>query len=146
MDSDAILEAWGFSRLRRECAECGKEITAKNKGGYCGACLCRRANILVTCEECGTQFPRLASVVVRNIGRKGQKLIMCGKKCFGKRMGRLYGFAVHGKGRRKRNEAVWARVWKAHLTTGFGARRLNRLLNVPVCTISSILRAKKKES
>ena len=142
-DPNKLLRQKGLLEPKRRCRGCGRDITGENQGiRFCEACRL----IPVACEGCGEVILRRRQDVI-NAARRGQEHQFCGKRCFGAWVGTNYGFAVHpgnagGKGGKRKYD--YSFVWAEHLRTGYGCRRLSRLLSIPESSISHILRAQKK--
>jgi len=101
----------------------------------------RLPDIELTCEYCGKVFYR-RRVNVHSPGR------FCSHKCQGKVIGQVYGFAVNPQNARTRHSRKWdyELVYKARDQTGWGGRRLSRMLGIPKPTIEKILSLRGRSS
>lgn len=123
-----ILTKWGIALpVSRPCQSCGEPITHR-KARYCEKCRI----ISVECPSCATLFLVRRAEMLRQFGRR-----FCSHQCFGKLLGKTFGSMP----RKKKYD--YDLVWTKHLETGFGRRRLSRLLNIPEGAISMILRVKR---
>lgn len=147
-DVDTLKIRYGLPTSQRCCIKCGRHIYKNSRTGLCMKCYKDSKRIQVACSCCGKLTEILTSTLIHNFNHPGpnnkiQQFTFCSQKCKGKFIGENYGFKAHPENRimclgyRKHD---WDYVWQKHLETGYGARRLNRLLNIPEATISMILK------
>ena len=124
------------------CLNCGQPTRRKL---YCNRkCQHEYCYPLMECAQCGTLSRRRAKELISHIsyGQKKERLF-CGRRCQGKWGGEYYGFKPGHKGhkgnlgKRKYNESTIYDCWQE---TGFGARKLSRILKIPCGTVSKYLR------
>lgn len=107
----------------RPCLNCGK-LTPNLK--YCSRdCQFEYTHIRVVCDECGTEFRRFQSTLIRRIGKDEQKFVFCSRRCNGKFTGRNYGFVV---------KHDYKAVFNLQ-AQGYRPREIARLLNIPYGSI-----------
>lgn len=77
---------------KRICLNCGNVIENNNKKFCNNDCSKAYHTLKLTCEECGTEFPRRTSEVLSYDDHHKRGHYFCSKKCFGKWCGTNYGF------------------------------------------------------
>lgn len=76
----------------KNCIYCGDEFKSYNSF-YCSRnCQINSKQVIMTCCICGKVFSELKSQAVARLKRSKSKKIYCSKKCFGKFIGKTYGF------------------------------------------------------
>jgi hypothetical protein len=129
----------------KRCDYCGRLFDGYNHGVYCSPeCNHKAKYTFIACDNCGKLFERLTTNLVWVTSRRGSKYAFCSKFCQGQYMGIHFGTkaCVQNHYQRKYNYDM---VWQTHLQTGYGTRRLARLLNIGEPSISKILHKKRTE-
>jgi hypothetical protein len=72
--------------------------------------------------------------------RYRQGSLFCSKQCARKWLGDQYGFERYPEHKWRKRKYNWDAVWKAHIETGYGYKKLSKQLGIPSATIASILR------
>ena len=153
MPIDSVKQRLGLSAERiKLCLHCGKPV----KPGHSfhnKECRHEYHQIKLICPECGNIFTRPQSEILFKLNHPQSKNgkpvehFFCSQKCLAIWAGKHYGFAAHpencGSGSRA-PKYDYDIVWRKHLETGFGAKKLSRLLNIPVSSISVILWKKRR--
>ena len=96
----------------------------------------------VVCDQCGKEFIRRRSLVIRNPHH------FCGKECRARWRGLHYGFHVHPENCMKTvRKYDYDAIWQKHLETGYNARQLSELVfpDIPVPSIYAILVKMRKK-
>ena len=115
-----------------ECPVCGKISSHK----FCSIeCQKKWHQIIVECSNCGKLFTRSESELLGHY----RNSLFCSRECFGKWISERYGFKAHPENCGRHKQWDYSLVSKTRLETGYGARRLSRLLNIPDGTINGIL-------
>ena len=73
------------------------------------------------------------------LGHYRNSLFCSKKECFGKWISERYGFKAHPENCGKTRKWDYSLVWKTRLETGYGAKGLSQLLEIPASTINGIL-------
>lgn len=132
------------TRVSRLCIVCSKRLNGKANYKYCSKdCQYQDSHILVRCDNCGNLKQVGKSHIITQTKR--YQHFFCSKYCRSQWAGNHYGFGIHKKhGSGSPRKWDWELVWNTHIETGFGCNRLSRLLNIPLGTISYILRMCRK--
>jgi len=119
-------------KLLYECPVCGKISSHK----FCSIeCQKKWHQIIVECTNCGKLFTRSESELLGHY----RNSLFCSRECFGKWISERYGFKAHPENCGRHKQWDYSLVSKTRLETGYGARRLSKLLNIPDGTINGIL-------
>jgi len=119
-------------KLLYECSVCGKISSHE----FCSIeCQKKWHQIIVECTNCGKLFTRSESELLGHY----RNSLFCSRECFGKWISERYGFKAHPENCGRHKQWDYSLVSKTRLETGYGARRLSRLLNIPDGTINGIL-------
>ena len=150
-DADKVRAKFGLP-LKRKCPICGSYL----RKGRCNRphSTGRGRRVTIACDECGKHFERLEKRVIWEANHatslipEGKQHYFCNRKCYGKWFAKHYGFQAHPENacyRGNPRHHDYDIVWQKHIETGFGCRRLGRLLNIPEGTVSFILAKKRRE-
>jgi hypothetical protein len=94
-DRDVLRERYGIP-IYPHCTTCGKQLYKNNKTGYCKKCPPKSKIIMVECSGCGKLFQTTTYDIIHRIQHKHSDTgLYCSKQCWGKYIGKNYGFAVH---------------------------------------------------
>lgn len=94
VDSERLNARYGLPTLAQPCLTCGKPTLKAS--GFCNRkCRSDYVWITVACDECGVLFKRRQGELAYGVGKRNYNHIYCSRKCFGKRLGRDYGFIAH---------------------------------------------------
>lgn len=112
-----------------QCMNCGKPI---RKGIFCSPkCFAQYHMATLICSYCGKTFSLNTAKAYWRTVRSKSGLVFCNRICHGKWAGKNYG---------RKNKWDYEKIYKTRDDTGFGAIKLSRLLNIPVSSLTYILR------
>jgi len=120
------------------CQNCGKEMLGNNRQvkTFCSKkCWIDYHQVPIECEMCGEIFYVRQSIVLSK--HKSHNPRFCSNTCQGKWLGENY-----GKG--KQCKWDWSRVYELRDSTGWGAIRIGRALDIPFSTVNRILSKRYK--
>jgi hypothetical protein len=119
-----------------KCCVCGTLSTSEFCSNECKQTWTR---IPVVCSGCGKLFFRSRHQFMANY-RHHNIALFCSPLCTGRWIQEQWGFNRYPEHAGRNRKYDWDEVWKSHLETGYGGRRLSKKLNIPLGTIASILR------
>ena len=127
-----------------KCLNCGKIVYRTSPVRFCSGECRRKYNIIqVSCSECGALFP--LGRYDLNDRTKNHKIseIFCSRKCFGRYVGRNYGFGAHPEHcsiKARSRKWNYGEIKRIRQLTGWGATRISRYLSIPESSVGKILR------
>lgn len=144
INSQKLRYRLGLPSKYRRCLNCDRLTLEKI---YCSRqCFHEYSTIQVVCSQCGTLFPiRKSQLIPHRVKQRKTEEMFCSTQCYGKWTGIHHGFGIYPE-HRKGRKWDYDIVWQEHLATGYGSRRLSRILKIPEPTISVILKCKRKET
>lgn len=115
-----------------QCLKCGKAIRS---GIFCSRqCFSQYHTATLSCSYCGNTFTLQTARAYQRTDRSTSGQIYCSKSCQGKWLAEQHGF---------QRKWDYEKIFQARDDTGFGPRKLSRLLNIPEYAISRILRKRQ---
>lgn len=122
------------------CLNCGKLIQTQGKKFCSHECQHLYSQIPIKCSECGEIFHISKSQLFARETRRKVEGYWCSKQCFGKWLSRNHGFIKHPENRgHAKRKWDYEKIYQIRDITGFGARKIGHILNIPEVTISNIL-------
>jgi len=144
LNRNEIRAEYGLPAVYGNCLNCDEPLPSANDR-FCNI-KCRHdySWIDVACSQCGKLTKVRRCILIYRTNRpqsysnKLQQRWFCSTTCRGRYVGRTYGFGVHKKFHNPRTHN-YDLILHIKRETGFGARKLSRLLKIPESTISSII-------
>ncbi len=120
------------------CIVCGSEIKERNRkwkhSAFCSVeCGKKYHHPTLICDQCGKAFTRQLSYILRTKNDAGT---FCSRQCYGKWLGRNYGFSVHPENCGAKSKYDYSEIDRLYIE-GLSCAEISRRLNMPVTTIYS---------
>lgn len=126
-----------------ECLNCRKPTPNKK---YCSKeCRYEHTHPLVECDICHQLFRRRHTDLF-NPSSGTHNHYFCSKSCQGRWLAKNYGWRKGVKNEGKPRKYDYDLIWNKHLETGYGSRRLARILNISEPTISNVLSMYRRQN
>lgn len=131
-------------KRERTCAYCGNP-RSRNNHKYCSrACACKAHRVDVTCEECGSTVNRtLSETKVYENYRNRHKHFFCDRVCFGKWVGKNYGFGTYPEHTGRTRKYDYEKIINMK-ESGYGNKVIAGMIGAPEGTIACIIHRCRK--